>query len=354
MARSCLALASIAFIALLSPAVLAEPDAHGMHHGADPSAGHGGGHGAAAPRADDHAPIGVMGDHVHHAGDFMLSFRTGFMEMDGNRDGTSRESTSDVLRQFPVAPTDMTMQMYMLGAMYAPTDNATLMTMLPILRKDMNHKTRRGTKFRTRADGIGDVKLTGLVRLYEDEIHHVHANAGLSFPTGSVSQKDDTPMGRMRLPYPMQLGSGTWDLLPGLTYQGKLSDLSFGAQATGVVRTGRNTHGYRLGNQAQATGWSGYALLPWLNASLRAEYRWWGDIHGSDSALNPRVVPTADPDLRGGQRIALLVGMNVVVPEGTFRGNNFGFEFGVPVWQDLHGPQLETDWTLVAGWRFAF
>jgi hypothetical protein len=316
---------------------------HGGHHQ----------HGDAL-RADDYAPVGVMGDHVHPKGQLMLSFRTGFMDMDGNRDGTSRESTSDVLQQFPVAPTDMTMQRYMLGAMYAPTDDLTLMAMLPIVRNDMNHETRRGTTFRTRASGIGDVSLTGLIRIYDDETHHLHANAGLSFPTGSVSEKDDTPMGHVRLPYPMQLGSGTWDLLPGLTYYGQFADLSFGAQARGVVRTGRNRHGYRLGNQASLTGWGAYALLPWLSASFRAEYGWRGDIHGSDSALNPRIVPTADPDLRGGQRIDLLVGLNVVVPDGTFRGQRFGIEGGVPVWQDLHGPQLETDWRLVAGWQYAF
>ena len=35
---------------------------------------------------DDHAPIGVMGDHAHKAGEWMLFYRYGFMKMDGNRD----------------------------------------------------------------------------------------------------------------------------------------------------------------------------------------------------------------------------------------------------------------------------
>lgn len=29
-------------------------------------------------------------------------------------------------------------------------------------------------------------------------------------------------------------------------------------------------------------------------------------------------------------------------------------EFGVPLWQKLGGPQLETDWILTFGWKVVF
>ena len=41
-------------------------------------------------------PIGVMGAHAHAQGDWMFSYRAMRMEMDGNRDGSSRMSTADV------------------------------------------------------------------------------------------------------------------------------------------------------------------------------------------------------------------------------------------------------------------
>jgi len=44
-------------------------------------------------RPDGHAPIGVMGDHTHEAGEWMLSYRYRLMFMDGNRDGTSSPTT---------------------------------------------------------------------------------------------------------------------------------------------------------------------------------------------------------------------------------------------------------------------
>jgi len=36
---------------------------------------------------DDHAPTGVIGNHARKAGEWMLSYRYGFMKIDGNLDG---------------------------------------------------------------------------------------------------------------------------------------------------------------------------------------------------------------------------------------------------------------------------
>lgn len=43
-------------------------------------------------RADGHAPIGVMGDHLHKKGSYMLSYRFMRMSMAGNRDGPQLET----------------------------------------------------------------------------------------------------------------------------------------------------------------------------------------------------------------------------------------------------------------------
>ena len=48
---------------------------------------------------DDHAPIGVMGDHTHDAGEIMLSYRYMFMPMEQNYIGSNsrkwRTTTQD-------------------------------------------------------------------------------------------------------------------------------------------------------------------------------------------------------------------------------------------------------------------
>ncbi|UCE87518.1 MAG: transporter [Deltaproteobacteria bacterium] len=332
------------------PAILA---LSGLLLGAPAARAHGP-HGSGVARPDAHAPIGVMGEHLHGAGGRMLSYRYMRMRMDGNRDGTERIGTGAVLADYPVAPTRMDMEMHMLGVMWAPIDRITLLAMLPFLRQDMDHVTATGVRFTTRSSGIGDVRVAGLIRLFDGETHRLHANAGLSVPTGDISVKDDTPMGRVRLPYPMQLGSGTFDLLPGVTYTGQTQAYSWGGQLLGTIRTGRNNKGYRLGNRADASVWGARRWAPWLSTSLRLAWASWDNIHGDDDALNPALVPTADPDRRRGHRLDGLLGANLIVTQGVLRNQRFAVEFGWPLYQWLDGPQLETDWQLWAGWQYAF
>jgi hypothetical protein len=166
------------------------------------------------PRPDDHAPIGVMGDHVHEAGEVMFSYRFGYMRMSGNRSRSEHQSPGDVLaRGYSATPLDMDMQMHSFGVMVAPTDWVTLMAMLPVVDLGMDHRTANGTPFRTRSNHVGDLRVSGLWPLWNREGQSLHLNTGLSFPTGSIDRKDTvpTPGGpmRVRLPYPMQIGSGS-------------------------------------------------------------------------------------------------------------------------------------------------
>ncbi len=296
-------------------------------------------------------PIGVMGSHTHPAGSWMPSYRFMFMEMEGNRDGTDRQGLSEVLGDYMVAPKRMTMRMHMLGLMYGLTDRVTVMAMVPWKIVEMDHRTRMmGNEFTTRAEGLGDIGLSALVGLPGRGPHRWHLNLGLSLPTGSIEEDGDTPMGdNVQLPYPMQLGSGTLDLRPGVTYQASRAAWNWGSQARATLRLGRNNRDYRLGNEYGLTAWLGRQWAPWLNTSLRLDGRTWEDISGEDDALNPRMVPTADPELRGGTRVDALAGLNLI-----WGGQTFSVEGGVPIYQNLDGPQLETDWLLTLGWQGMF
>ena len=359
---------SIAFTAVLSlPASSQDPSCsqddleHFRSYPPDPVAAECGparsGH--AVHHGGGHAPIGVKGDHVHARGEIMFSYRPMIMDMDGNRDGTNRLSTADVFaRGYVVSPLEMTMEMHMFGAMYAWTDSTTLMAMVPYVRLSMDHLTGMGGRFTTRSKGIGDVKLTGLHTLWESGVHRVHGNLGASLPTGSIDERDETPMSggaEVQLPYPMQLGSGTFDLLPGITYSGHTEDWSWGAQLGGTIRLGENTNDYRLGDRLETTGWVTKLFDNDTGISLRLAGADWGNIDGADSELNPMmvsIVPTADPNLRGGTRVDALAGLSWFPSAGWAEGHRLSLEFGVPVYQDLDGPQLETDTILSIGWQY--
>ena len=308
-----------------------------------------------ASRPDGHAPIGVMGDHAHQKGEFMASYRYMFMDMDGNRDGTNSISDSEVLQDFMVTPVDMTMDMHMFGAMYGVSDNLTVMAMVPFVSKEMEHLTRMGNRFTTNSEGIGDIKTTALYTIFDKDKQRVHLNLGVSFPTGSINERDDTPAGEDQiLPYPMQIGSGTFDLLPGITYLGQSGKGSWGAQALTTLRLGKNDNGYRLGNKYQLSGWVARNWTDWLSTSLRLTGITWGDIDGADDRLNPMMIPTADPELRNGTQINLGFGVNLYAPEGNLKGSRLAMEFELPILRDLDGPQLETDWQLTVGLQSSF
>lgn len=299
--------------------------------------------------------MGVTGiHHTHREGEMMIGVSSRFMHMDDNLSSTSSRSIGEVLDDYMVAPRSMDMSMTMVHFMWAPTDRLTLMTMLPYVRKSMSHVTRMGDRFSTHTDGLGDIRVDALLSVTTGGSHRLIATAGLSMPSGSIDEKGETPMGRVRLPYPMQLGSGSVELIPGLTYLGQNNDWAWGMRAEGTIRLHDNENHYRLGDQARLCLWGANRLTSWLSGSLRLDGRIWGNIHGADPKLDPAVVPTADPNRRRGQRIDFLAGLNVFRTEGLLAGHRLSLEGGVPIYQWLDGPQLETDWLLSAGWEWVF
>lgn len=307
--------------------------------------------------AASHAPISVMGDHRHKQGEWMMSYRYMRMDMDGSRIGSNRVSARETVGsmanpgQFLVAPTRMPMDMHMVGLMYGLSDQVTLMGMLSYLSNEMDHLVRNGRTFTTESSGLGDTKLGALIKLAESDAYSVHVNLGVSLPTGSTDERDDTPaMQNAFLPYPMQLGSGTYDLLPGITYLGKAQAWSWGAQAAATIRTGDSDQGYTLGDRLALSGWLARDISSQLSLSAGLKYQDWDNIDGRNPALNPAMVQTANTQLQAGDRLDASLGANYLFNNG----HRLAIEYAVPLSQSLDGPQLEIDSVLTVGWQKAF
>tara|TARA_R110002072_G_scaffold22871_1_gene79910 strand:+ start:1632 stop:2636 length:1005 start_codon:yes stop_codon:yes gene_type:complete len=289
-----------------------------------------------------YGPVGVMGEHPHSKGDWMLTYAYNTMSMNDNLSGKDDVSTSEILTDFMVSPTSMTMQMHMFGLMYGVSEKFIIMAMMPYSLISMDHVTRMGTKFTTKSKGIGDLKLSGNYTVFERDKQRALINIDVSVPTGSIDERDGTPAGaNQKLPYPMQLGSGTYDFIPGITYTKSINFWSWGAQAKAIIRTGENDNDYRLGNNFKFTTWAVRKINNHFNGSLRIEANSWGNIKGADPELNTAVVPTSRADFRGGKRVDLLFGVDF-----TKSNNRFGIEAGLPIYQNLDGPQLATDYRL--------
>ena len=229
------------------------------------------------------------------------------MHMSGLYQGSREISPAEAFAQgFSTVHTEMDMDMHMFDVMYAPTERLTLMAMLPYKSESMVHLRNDNTRFTQSADGIGDLEVMALFTIFGDIRkggHRLILNAGISFPTGSIDVKDHEAGEPGRplslLEYPMQFGSGTFDLMPGVTYLGDAKQWSWGAQTIETVRLGRNDHGYRFGNQYRVSAWGAYAITDWFAPSFRLEGTWWEDIKGSDPGLATNPTPEGHPTCEG-------------------------------------------------------
>lgn len=310
-----------------------------------------------AGRPDGHAPIAVMGDHMHGKGEWMFSYRYMYMNMDDLRRGTDDASTTDALADYMVTPTNMPMNMHMLGAMYAPSDKLTVMVMFNFLSMEMDHLTRMGGTFKTESSGFGDLKLSMLYRFFNKNHQSLHGQIGLSIPTGSVTESDVTPASapnEMELPYPMQLGSGTLDPSLALTYLGQGQVFSWGSQLRATFRVGTNDRDFRYGNRLSFNNWLGLKVAEWFSLSTRIEGLTVGELNGADPNLNPLMVITADTVNSGGYFINGGLGFNIYVPNGALKNLRIGFEIATPIYQDVNGIQLKTKETITLGTQYSF
>ncbi len=324
---------------------------------------------------DSHAPIGVMADHSHQAGELMFGYRYMFMNMPNMVDGTTRVSAENEVvlpnGRFVVSPTDMTMQMHMPSLMYAPIDLVTVMVMVPYVVNNMSHtiaapvaKLAGVSTFDTQTKGLGDVKVGLISSLSQFTGQDITVSLTTSLPTGSIDESGFVPVPLpaqdRHFPYPMQLGSGSYDLIPRVGYVFRADDFSVGTQLGGTIRLNDNQADYRLGNRLEGNLWFSYTLADFISASVRAHWQSWLNIEGADGRIAQQVtiplgtkdsVPTAQPDLRAGDQLNVWLGFNLYTQQGPGKDQRLAVEVGLPAYQRLTGPQPAGEFMLVAGWQ---
>lgn len=350
------------FIAVPFSAVAANED-HSGHNMQDHS-----GHDMTTMDHSDHSAHDTgSGAHVHHqhaSGGWMFEYKLMRMTMDGLLDGTDSVSTAEAVNMmgpyaYMMAPTKMSMNMHMVMAMYGMNENLSLMLMANYLNKDMDMQARDGTQSNMKSSGIGDSQI-GIMYAVNKQLT---ASLNLGIPTGSIDEKSDMVMSAtatmfdVQQPYSMQLGSGTYDLIPSITYQQNDGHWNWGGQATLTLRTGENDNDYTLGNRREMTAWLKRRLNMSTILSGRLAWSSWGNVDGVDPGIQQTMMmgmmtmntsPTAAPDLQGGKRTDLLLGVSHMFDSGHM----LGLEAGVPVSQNLDGPQMKTDRIISVAYQY--
>ncbi|BAW80173.1 hypothetical conserved protein [Candidatus Nitrosoglobus terrae] len=344
------------------------------------------------------APAGVLFSHMMDTpGQFMVGLRYFYNHQGGDTiHGTQPVDNTAIINNAcngsqgftcQMKATYMNMAMEMLDIMYAPTSWLNLMVMPMFMDMHMDMPDMPGAPQAVQGQtmimsngpkkmstgGVADTRLVALVKLFDSPFditssaprHHFHIGLGVSAPTGDSGLRSPTQETDPNSPffgkplfkeYDMQLGSGTWDFIPSLTYTGVLDRWSWGGQLNGTVRTQRNSSGYALGDIFQATAWGGYNVLHWLSFTLRGLYTTEGKIRGQFKQTLPAIgtMPSDWPQNYGSRTWDVGFGVNAVVPSGKLQGNRFGVEWLQPTYNDVNGYQLEQKGELIAWWNYTF
>jgi hypothetical protein len=238
---------------------------------------------------------------------------------------------------------------------YAPTDDLTVMAYAPFMHNSIDFVNATGTTDRTNFTNPGDIPLSMMYVLKRWNRQQIHLNFGMSVPVGALDSQADLPtMTSPNLTYALRTSSGSFDLLPGLTYRGQSDNWSWGLQSIEDIRTGRNRWKYELGNMYDVTAWASRRWTSRIATSARLDGRYWGNIRGADPRLNQMISPMNRPDLQRGDRLDLLFGVNYYGLERLLPGQRLSVEAGAPVYQQLRGPQLGTNWLLNFNWSLMF
>lgn len=325
-------------------------------------------------RPDSHATISIRDDRTLMKGQFEFGVRYFNERMKGLGVGGDSIAVQSALNSYlySATPTEMLRQGARLDLMFGVTDNLTLTASGTFAHKEMTSAildpvaTGWTLESSTQAFGPEDVEVTALYKVLDWRAIRVHLHGGVSIPVGRTDFDDFTPVPEtpggdwveVNLPYNQQLGSGTWDVLPGITASVQNEKASLGVQWKGKIRVDQNDREWALGDLYELAVWAGYVGSDWFSASIGALTSNWGSIEGFDRAYDPLTTPAYNhPSYevgKAGLRVDVPVGLNFTMPSGFLEGHRLAIEYLFPVHQSLDFPQLRHARTLTVGWQADF
>ena len=317
--------------------------------------------------ADKHAPAGLMGDHVHKPGDIMVEYKYMNMQMSGNQAGTNDVSQAGAFG-FGAPPTNvfaiplnMTMEMHMFHFMYGWTEDVTLWMMPTITSLTMDHLRNTpfpngavaGQRFTTNNTEFDDLAMGALWRVYEGHTDELLFNLAFSVPTGNFDKQTTVPLANgtaVDFPYPMRVGSGTFDFMPAVTYKSYFDHGSVGLQYQADLTVGENDQNYAVGDMHRLNAWYSWLACDRLAFSFRVENLWKNNYDGADPDPVQPFISTNRPDMRGGYWVNAGYGVMWLLGDGFL----VNFEAVHPLYEDLEGIQLSNNWWSFASFSKAF
>ena len=308
-------------------------------------------------------PLNIPGAGTPEPHELRVKINLSWGKMAGLRRGTSNRSTNDALVQYMMAPRKMNMYMSNVSVGYAFCDRFFAGIMGMYMSKDMEMIRRNGIRSSMYSQGAADTMIMTKTLVYADDYlvpkSQVSLLLGVSIPTGSIDQDEKGAL----LPYSMQLGSGTFDPFIGVLYEGSRTPFWWGANISYLARTYENYKSYNLGDEFRCDFYGMYQVRYDLVGELQIKGKYAGDIEGEAQEIeqdgdghvmsnpnNPFMSNLFDPDNYGGSTVELTAG----IQWQPFHNHILNAQFTVPIFQNLHGTQLEKDYNATLTYYIEF
>lgn len=312
-------------------------------------------------------PLAVFGDNMPDPGKATLSIIPSFTNNAHSFIGTKRVSFQYIVSTTPwfwspwasnlrIVPQNQFIEAQTMTLAYGVAKNLSVVLATGMVEKHSDLMTfygnsnliPRGMSF-PGTDGLQDSSAAFVWRAYEDPINRIKINLGMSFPTGSDHNLGGAllqPGGGFTIArafYGMQSGTGTYDVLPGVMYAGTIAPWSWGLSYRVRLPLTYNPQGYMWGNYQEVNAWGGYTWFPGLTTTIRTNFNIQSPIAGADWLMLGKL-QSANPNFYGGKRIEMYAGADIDGKLLGAPGFSIGVEGGIPVYQNLNGPQLSKNW----------
>ncbi|UCC24189.1 MAG: hypothetical protein JSU98_10665 [Gemmatimonadales bacterium] len=295
-------------------------------------------------RPDARGPSALLGSRILEAGQLDVQYRFHRMTYgDVTLMGETLEFL-DVLDFYAVAPFGRTEVAHMVSASFGVTDWLTVQGSAGWLDRDREIGDL-DVFARTNSAGLSDLEAAALVSVFDRNGIKAHLIGGVEIPTGSIEKVGPDLSGTNRLlPYEMQLGTGSFSVVPGAAASIQNEKATVGGLVKARFRIADNDRDYRYGNQFDGAMWAQYMLTENFAVTTGARVQSWGSIQGEDNGMDPSLDPGQDPYFSSGTRVDVPLGLNIRMTEGLLSGMELAFEFVFPVHEDYEAPRPGGNW----------
>lgn len=306
-------------------------------------------------RPDGVTPAGLYATHILPEGVFQIMPTFRKFDRTGLRLGTEFVTTDELFAFFDQVPFAMNVETLMVNASYGTSEDVTLLARIGYVDKSRDAVTSDDVFFSLENDAVTDLELQGLWEIYGSGAWKAHLQGGLSIPLTEPDADETVPGVRAgTLPYDLQIGTGVFGFIPGVTVQTMNEHGSVGLQVQGRVYVDENDQGWRPGDSVEGNLWAQYRINNFISASSGVRARAWGAIAGFDPSLDPQRDPGELASSFKGEHVDIPFGLNFLLPEGPLAGHRLGVEFFWNVHEDLEGPLLAADDGWVLSWTKTF